>query len=237
MLVAVISDIHGNIFALNEVIKQIKDNNINRVYFLGDFVGYYYHPKQVFDELKKLNTTMIMGNHEQYLIDCIDGLIDIHELSKKYGSGHEIGLNELSISDIKNIRNLPKYHLETIEDVKIACFHGSPFDENFYLYPNTDKSIFLKCDLEADFTFVGHSHYPFVVKLPNSTLINVGSVGQSRKKGGIASWCVFNTENGVIEMQSTPYNVNPLIDLINQHDPGLVYLKKILKRGNEWIKN
>jgi hypothetical protein len=62
-------------------------------------------------------------------------------------------------------------------------------------------------------------------------LVNVGSVGQSRKRGGIANWCLLNLKNRVIEMQSTPYNVNSLLNLVNKYDPDITYLSSILKRG------
>ena len=51
--------------------------------------------------------------------------------------------------------------------------------------------------------------------MSKGVLVNVGSVGQSRIKGGIANWCLLNLNNGVIEMQSTPYNVNSLLNLVN----------------------
>ena len=55
----------------------------------------------------------------------------------------------------------------------------------YYLYPNTDKKILNKTgDTDADFVFVGHSHHPFMHKNDN-ILINVGSVGQSRQRGGL----------------------------------------------------
>lgn len=231
MRIAVLSDIHGNAFALDAVMHQIQRMQIDRVFFLGDLMGYYYHPKLVYQKLKELNATMILGNHEQLFFDCLDGKISTDQLRIRYGSGHIMAKEQFSFSEIKELQKLHKHHLETIEDVSIACFHGSPFDKDFYLYPDTDQEILKKCYTGADFTFVGHSHYPFIAQIPNGLLVNVGSVGQSRKIGGVANWCLINLNNRVIEMQSTPYNVNPLLDLINKFDPDINYLSSILKRG------
>ena len=231
MRIAILSDIHGNIFALDAVIKQINEQEIDRVFFLGDLLGYYYFPQKVYQKLQKIKATSILGNHEQLLFDCIDGKVQVDQLTTKYGSGHKIALEQFSTEEIENLRNLPEQHFETIEGISIACFHGSPFDKNFYLYPDTEKDILLRCVSGADFTFVGHSHYPFIVHLANGVLVNVGSVGQSRKKGGLASWCVLNLENSVVEMQSTHYDIKPLLDLVEKNDPTMSYLSSILKRG------
>lgn len=231
MRIAILSDIHGNVFALNAVMKEIHQMQIDRVYFLGDMVGYYYHPKEVFQKLQELKATLILGNHEQLLFDCLDGKVEANFLRTRYGSGHKMALEQFSIAEIEVLRSLPEQHIETLMGISIACFHGSPFDKNFYLYPDADQSVLSKCVTNADFTFVGHSHYPFVAQLPNGTLVNVGSVGQSRKKGGLASWCVLNLENRIIEMQSTHYDVKPLLDLVEKNDPTILYLSSILKRG------
>lgn len=231
MKIAILSDIHGNIFALDAVIKEIHKKNVDRVFFLGDLMGYYYHPKQVYQKLLELKATIILGNHEQLLFDCVDGKIQLDQLRNLYGSGHRIALEEFTTSEIEILRCLPESHIEIIEGVSIACYHGTPFEKNFYLYPDTDREIFSKCDIGVDFVFVGHSHYPFIAQLNNSTLINVGSIGQSRVAGGIASWCLLDLRQRVIEMQATPYSTKVLLNLVEKNDPDIVYLSKILKRG------
>ena len=100
MRIAILSDIHGNFFALEAVIKQIHNMQVDRIYFLGDLLGYYYEPKKVYQKLREINAIMILGNHEQMLFDCIDGKINIEHLTSKYGSGHKIALEQLSSSEI-----------------------------------------------------------------------------------------------------------------------------------------
>ena len=57
--------------------------------------------------------------------------------------------------------------------------------------------------LAPPYVLIGHSHYPFVYPNKNSLLINVGSVGQSRLIGGIASWALFNTKSNTFQLRST----------------------------------
>lgn len=231
MRIAVLSDVHGNIFALEAVLKKIAELEVERIIFLGDFTGYYYHPKEAFDMLNELGTTMILGNHEHMLFDCADGILDAKELRKKYGSGHILALQQFTPLEIDYLRKLPDFHQETINDISIGCYHGSPFDPSFYLYPDSSTEILSKCDIGFDYVFVGHSHHPFIAPLDKGTLVNVGSVGQSRIKGGIASWCLFDTNRGELELQSTCYDTQFLLDLVDHYDSDIDYLSEILKRG------
>jgi putative phosphoesterase len=228
---AILSDIHGNIFALEAVLEKISQIGVDRIIFLGDFTGYYYHSKEVFDRLLELDATMILGNHEHMLFDCADGILDAEVLRQKYGSGHKLALKQFTDSELDNVRKLPDYHLETINGFSIGCFHGSPFDPNFYLYPNASTEILSKCDMGIDFIFVGHSHYPFIAKLGHGQLVNVGSVGQSRVTGGLASWCLVDINRGTLDLQSTYYDTLSLLRLVDQYDPDIDYLSTVLKRG------
>ncbi len=231
MKIAILSDIHGNIFALDAVLKKVVQAEVDRIIFLGDFTGYYYHSREVFDRLKELAATMILGNHEHMLFDYADGLLDGKVLRKKYGSGHKLALQQFTTSELNHIRKLPDYHFETINNFSIGCFHGSPFDPNFYLYPDASPDILSKCNIGVDFVFVGHSHYPFMTKLEHGVLVNVGSVGQSRIAGGLASWCLLDAESGAYELQTTYYDTQLLLELINYYDPDIDYLSKVLKRS------
>jgi predicted phosphodiesterase len=80
--------------------------------------------------------------------------------------------------------------------------------------------------------FIGHSHYPFIYKSSNTLLVNIGSVGQLRSKGGDASWGILNTENGTVELKITRYDVRPLLEEVKLIDPDITYLSEILKRNN-----
>ena len=82
-----------------------------------------------------------------------------------------------------------------------------------------------------DFVLTGHSHYSFIHRNQNSTLINVGSVGQSRNMGGVAYWGVINTKNKCFEQKATPYDFSLLVKEVELIDPKINYLKEILLRN------
>ncbi len=213
MRIAVLSDIHGNEQALKEVLRIAKNEKVDKLLILGDFVGYYYHPDKVLEMLREWDPISIKGNHELMLEQIVAGAMDESKSRLKYGSGHRFALEKLSKQQLEELRYLPESREVEIDGVKIQMYHGSPMDPGQYLYPTTEKNILDNCDSSrCDFVLIGHSHYSFVHRNKNSTLINVGSVGQSRSMGGVAYWAIIHTENKSFEIKATAYDVRPLLD-------------------------
>ena len=232
MKLAVISDIHGNHYALEEVLKIAFKENVKKLLFLGDLVGYYYHSEKVIKLISEWDCHLIKGNHEKILVDLANGFIQEEDVKKKYGSGHQLALEKLSKEEIAFITSAPDQLKVIVNETSFLLCHGAPFDNNYYLYPDTEKSVLVNCDREnIDFVLVGHSHYPFVYRNLHSMLLNVGSVGQSRIMGGVANWAIINTENKSFEMKATPYNTSALEKEVDLIDPDNLYMKDILKRN------
>lgn len=235
MKIAILSDIHGNIYALKAVVKQMRLNKIDLVFFLGDQLGYYYDVEEVYNEIDQWDHHIIAGNHERIFLEYLERNNSFNTtIDAKYGdcfSHYKSAFNSKLISRIKNLADEKAVE---VDGFKFLLCHGSPLDKDQYIYPDAKKSILdmcLKATTEFDVVFIGHTHYPMVYSNGTNTLINVGSVGQSRTVGGIANWGVFNTNNGVFSMQNTIYNTS---NLEQKHkDSAKNYLVKILKRNNE----
>ena len=69
ILIAIVSDIHGNLPALEVVIEDIKKHDVEKIISLGDVSGYYPFINEVIDILKENNAINIIGNHDRYIID------------------------------------------------------------------------------------------------------------------------------------------------------------------------
>lgn len=231
MKVGVISDVHGNHYALEQVLKEAKNEGVEKILALGDFVGYYYHPEIVIDLLNEWPLELIKGNHEVILQDLYENKVDANLLKEKYGSGHQEALNNLSKETLLWLFSLPDQKSIRINDVTFQLNHGSPWSINDYLYPDTDKVTLERCNsISDDFILVGHSHYSFSYRCQNSTLINSGSVGQSRQRGGLAYWSLINTANGAFQIRATPYDTSALLKEVQLFDPNIEYSSKILLR-------
>lgn len=233
MKIGIISDIHGNHYALEQVLASAKQNKIDKLLVLGDIVGYYYHPDKAIDMLKNWDYELIQGNHERIMEQLSVGDIEISSLKKKYGTAHQIAIEKLSQTQFDELINVPKKKAINIDGVNILMCHGTNWDADYYLYPDASLEVLEKCNEPAkDFVVIGHSHYQFAYRNANSTLINVGSVGQSRTFGGVANWAVINTLNKSFELKSTSYDTSLLLEEVKQVDPEVSYLQEILKRNN-----
>ncbi len=231
MKIAVISDIHGNYEALVEVLKKAKKEKVGHLLVLGDIVGYYYHPDKILKLLSEWSFDIIKGNHEKILGDLIADQKLGESIRLKYGSGHQEAINKLTNEQLNFLSGLPETKSVQLNKMAILMCHGSPWSNDYYVYPDCEKEIILKCDSkEHDFVLIGHSHYAFAIKNENSILINPGSVGQSRQVGGKASWAIINTINGCFQLLTTDYNVEKLLNEVEEKDADIKYLAEVLRR-------
>ena len=232
MKIAVISDIHGNHDALVEVLKNAKKKRVEHLLVLGDIVGYYYHPDKILDLLSDWSFDIIKGNHENILENLRDDSSLSETIRLKYGNGHQDAINKLTNRQLDFLKNLPETKSVKFDDTSLLMCHGSPWSNDYYIYPDCKKKIIEKCDSIAhDFVLIGHSHYAFSAKNTSSILINPGSVGQSRQTGGKEFWCIIYKINNSFQMMSTDYDTNKLLSEVKEKDPEIKYLTEILKRN------
>lgn len=231
MKIAVISDIHGNYDALVAVLNEAKKEKVDHLLVLGDIVGYYYHPDKILKLISEWSYDMIKGNHETILENLLNNPLLKESIRLKYGSGHQEAIDKLTKKQLDFLKSLPEKKTVRFEQISLLMCHGSPWSNDFYIYPDCKNETILKCDSnEHDFVLIGHSHYSFAIKNKNSILINPGSVGQSRQMGGEASWCIINATNKCFQFMTTDYNVENLIKDIAEKDSDIKYLTEILKR-------
>lgn len=231
MIIGIISDIHGNSIALERVLEEAQKVDVDHLLVLGDMVGYYYDASKVFHLLEPFQPTIIKGNHEQMMLDILDGSLDPTMVQQKYGSGISIALQTLSPSILETIKHYEETKLIDIDGMKIRMCHGSPKNIDQYLYPDTALDLLKSFEeIGVDIVFFGHSHYPMIYLGGNTIVINPGSVGQSRLIGGVAQWGIFNTKNKVYTPRNTKYDVSSLVELVRQIDPHNEYLKTVLLR-------
>ena len=231
MKIAVISDIHGNYDALVAVLKKAKKEKVQHLLVLGDIVGYYYHPDKILNALSEWDFDMIKGNHEYILEDLIANPTLGESIQLKYGSGHREAINKLKKKQLEFLRDLPEIKSVEFDNTSLLMSHGSPWSNDCYIYPDSNKEVILKCDSKShDFVLIGHSHYAFAIINSKSILINSGSVGQSREKGGIANWTLINTDDKSYQIMKTIYDVSDLLLEIELKDPNNKYLFDVLVR-------
>ena len=194
MKIAFLSDIHGNLEALRNVIAYLKTAQVDEKYFLGDAVGYLPNALEVLDLLHDNNFQCIKGNHEAMLLG---------EITVKEGNDEVYQLNlvadAISNSQLQFIKSWKTEIQFTLNNKKFYLTHGSPLDKlNGYVYPDSDLNIL--CDNEYDVILMGHTHRPFIKFFADKMFINAGSVGLPRDVGNLSSFLMYDSNTNVFEI-------------------------------------
>lgn len=230
MKVALLSDIHGNADALRAILKEMPDD-ITEYWILGDLIGYYYRADEVLEILSSLRCRYIAGNHEHYLRSAQLNSSILNEYKSKYGSSLEVALKTLSEKQLSFLSNLPDSLEFEVNSKKFLLCHGSPWDNDEYIYPDTASDKIAKfSELQADFIFLGHTHYPMEIIQDKKRIINPGSVGQPRNRKPGAHWVIFDLVSANVTFKITPYSIDSLLKDIDHYDPQNSYLKTVLTR-------
>jgi putative phosphoesterase len=174
--IAVLSDIHGNILALEKVVQDLEQRDIDLIVNLGDHLSGPLWPKETVDFLKQQTWIQIRGNHERQLIT---------QNPKELGLSDLYAYQILNSDDLNWLRTLSPF----VEiDKEISIFHGSPKNDLTYLLETiengrprlaTSAEVTERINgIKSPVILCGHSHIPRVIGTKEGQLIvNPGSVG------------------------------------------------------------
>lgn len=207
MTIAVISDIHSNLEALTNVLKDIDRRRADEIICAGDLVGYGPNPNEVVEIIRKRNILTVRGNHDHH--------IDLKGLGwfNTYASrALEWTAKSLKEENKEFLLKLPLQMELEREDKKILLVHGSLDNPLYdYLSPQAREDT-LNRTLEGektDILIVGHSHFPFIrkVKSGEGLVLNPGSVGQPRDGNPKASYSILRPGRREAEIVRLKYDV------------------------------
>lgn len=223
------SDIHGNIDALNAVISSTAFLECDLYLNAGDAVGYYLHPAEVINKLIQYKFISIKGNHEEMLERAAADKTLLAEMTKKYGVGHQICFNQLSKFQFEFLFTLPFNAKIPTPLGNIEVFHGSPMNASEYIYPDSDLAkIALRIPKNCRWLILGNTHWPMIRTIGRTTIINPGSVGQSRNGSGKAHWAILDTERISVLFVEEEYESSNLIEQLKVLNPGHPKLWEVL---------
>ncbi|MFT4643622.1 MAG: putative phosphoesterase [Planctomycetota bacterium] len=223
MLIAFISDIHGNNIAFEILLKKLKKEGVDKIFFLGDSVGYFPDGENVVKGLVENNIECVLGNHDAMMLGYLslnEKKDEVYLLKKQF--------KELSHKSIEKMSKWLPYRFEIIEDYKVLLVHGNPFNPlSGYVYPDTSLEIFN--DLDFDVIIMGHTHRPFSKFQNNKHIINTGSVGLPRDHGNRASYVLWDTKNKSFEIKRFTIPIDNIISNYSAIHDSVI---KVLKRNN-----
>lgn len=207
MKLAFISDVHGNIEALNAVLEDIKAKRVDRLYCLGDLVGYGPDPEEVVKTIIKQNITTIMGNYD----DAIGNEKESCGCSYKPGRETEVGVITLNWS-IRNTSDVSKAFLKSLphklefelEGVKFLLVHGSPLNYLLeYVKPDTESKRLeqIVSSTNADVIINGHTHLPMAMWVKGKYIFNAGSTGRPKDGDPRACYLIIDLDKGALKYE------------------------------------
>ncbi|SHJ71834.1 phosphoesterase, MJ0936 family [Anaerobranca californiensis DSM 14826] len=222
MKIAVISDIHSNIEALNSVLNKIQEENCQQIICLGDLVGYGPHPNEVIERIKGLNIPTILGNYDEavgfYLPSC-GCKIDNEWQKKQSENSLKWTQNHTSEINKKWLRGLPEELFVEYNGKKIYATHGSPNAINEYIYESeVEKIKEVLENIDVDIILLGHTHFPYIKKYKDKLILNPGSVGKPKDGDNRGSFAQIQFENGQVTVQiiRVSYDIDKVVADINK---------------------
>jgi diadenosine tetraphosphatase ApaH/serine/threonine PP2A family protein phosphatase len=216
MRLAVLSDIHANLVALDAVLAAI--GSVDGIRVLGDIVGYGPRPDEVVDRLRSNRAIAVAGNHDRAAV----GGDEIEWFNADARTAIEWTRHRISRSTKTWLAGLP----ERLVEGDFTLVHGSPRDPTWeYILPPATAVANLAA-LETEHALFGHTHLPIAYRhvpprmreiLPDDgdelelgdvrTMLNPGSVGQPRDGDPASSWLILDTDRGRATWHRTQYDI------------------------------
>ena len=219
MRYALISDIHGNLEALQAVMEDLRTQGVDAVHCLGDVVGYGCNPVECMRLIMEHCEIKLMGNHEYVVLGLLDAdyLNDIARESMHWTGGQ---LTE------KEIEQMADFDMDAVVD-DAYLVHSSPFEPEKWHYILSIGEARIGFEyFDHRIGFFGHSHVPMVFKMfPDGQcsgrlghdfemeedcryLVNIGSVGQPRDNDPRASYVVVDSDEHSVRYRRIDYDID-----------------------------
>ena len=217
MKLAILSDVHSNLHALEAVFEDIDRIGPEMVVCAGDLVGYGAFPDESCEILKARASKVVKGNH-----DCA--------VLEKDPAGANPYAARAILWTAEVIRKESREFLEGLSTesrfsfggMSITMFHGSPtsVDEYIFEYDVDDELVE---SVNADVLILGHTHVPCIKKLKRGLFINPGAVGQPRDSEWKASYAILDSDSNECSIRRVPYDMNAAAEaILDANLPGIL---------------
>ncbi len=201
MKVALISDVHANVIALRAVLADMSGRDVEAVLSAGDVVGYYPYPNETIDLFRERSIVSIQGNHDRAVLSA-----PVPSMNSWASSAVSWTLSHLTDSSVEYIRAMPRHRSLAVDGVRVAVYHGAPFDDDHYLFEGEATESVLQ-STGCELLVLGHTHVPFIRRYRSGMIVNPGSVGQPRDGDPDASYAIYDTEARRAIIIRVPYDI------------------------------
>ncbi len=226
MKIAVISDIHDNLFALEAVLSHAESIGLTHFWCLGDYVHFGVYPQEVVKTIRKLDLISIKGNVDRDVLATRKK--EAAEMTEKeslfFGT-----YQKLSGKSRKFLADLPETQKIKLGGFRFLLTHGSPagLDDPIYIDTPDERLKELTKLTKADIILCGHTHIPFVREVNHKIFINPGSVGKPKDGDPRAGYCVLTVKKGniTIDHYRIEYETEKALDAMREAQLPESYIK------------
>ncbi|CAH0283364.1 metallophosphoesterase [Chryseobacterium sp. WG14] len=202
--IAVFSDVHGNLPALNSVLEDIEKRGIRQKFCLGDLVDFAPWGNEVTEKIKELNIPCLMGNHDERIAFDIP-VVPLSKHTEEETLARFVAIDHskkhITESNKKFLSELP-FHLKLNYKIgkkhwNIQLMHASLSSNDTYLYKSESDEVFIKMleESKSDIIVMGHTHLSFKKQFDNNSwAVNCGSVGRSKEENRLASYVILTLD-------------------------------------------
>lgn len=205
MKIGLLSDAHGNPAGLAICLALLRSQGAERLFFLGDAVGYLPGWAPVLALLREHDVTCIRGNHDDHVLKARlnDDAQDSYQHLPSY--------LETIRADVGWMSTWPESLTIDLDGTRLMLVHGSPQDSlSGYVYPWTDVSGIVWPDV--DVIAMGHTHRPLVCTHEHRLLLNPGSCGLPRDVGRLASCATLDTRTRAAAIHRVPFDIARVLE-------------------------
>jgi predicted phosphodiesterase len=228
MPLAVISDIHGNLVALDAVLSDLATRSIEPTLCLGDVAATGPQPREVIARLRELGCPVVMGNTDDWLLHpAVKTNTEDDDMDRRRLQEIELwGAEQLTAEDRAYLASFqPTVSMELEGGMRLLAYHGSPrsFDEQILPTLSSDGLDAALDGREADLYIGGHTHMQMFCRHRRSLVINPGSVGLAIDSGppfdgpicnpAWAEYAIINAggpDELTVELRRAPFDVEAL---------------------------
>ncbi|WP_153462981.1 metallophosphoesterase family protein [Sediminibacillus terrae] len=236
MKIACISDIHGNADALDAVLQDIENQQIEKILVLGDIAFRGPEPKRSIERVRNLDTDVIKGNADEWVVRGIkEGEVPDKAL-ELMNKERDWTVSQLEQREVDYLAGLPNHKQLEIDGISVHAFHATP-DSLFEIVPpdaddNTVESKLFK--EQADVYLYGHIHKSYIRTIKGKTVVNLGSVGLPFDGIAKASYAIIEIKDGTVSatMKKVAYDVEKTIEKYRQnHYPNTDMMEKVVRQA------
>ena len=225
--IGILSDIHSNYIALEEILNKLRKENIDEYVFCGDYITDGFKDNDVLEAIRSINSNIVAGNRE-VSVATYDGSSwkDLNQFKSM-----QYSYDNITKENLEFLRSLPIFKVITLAEKKVYFSHGSHKNVREAIWEDS-YNIFdtLINKYNADIYITGHTHMPFCKRYKGKLFINAGSAGSPVNGNPASIYGILEIDGDNISFSHRVFNYD--YNMLKKEYLNSEYHKKCIEWSN-----